>query len=344
MAETLVLEPDQLGLLASADIMGVVIASFSGFWWTKQFSRSILIKIASASMVIGYLGLLFIRDFEALLLLRFLAGVLGHGIAFSLGTALLCRTQSPDRAIAISVITQISFSSVLLFALPKVLSATNLETVYLSLVAIVFVLLPPLALLNDSDSDVPAESPEMKIRPLIVYLLLALVCYQLGLSAIWAFIESIGRDRQMSLEQMGLMLAVILPVSMIGSVFASLLNLRLGRVTPVLVATAVGAIGLIILANADTIAVFVAGFLLHQIAWNFGIAFVYGAIAQVSSRTGADILAPGSQSLGTAIGPILAGILASTIGLEAVIWVSILGMIAGSIILYLTRAAHSPKS
>jgi MFS family permease len=131
---------------------------------------------------------------------------------------------------------------------------------------------------------------------------------------------------------------------MIGSVFASLLNLRLGRVTPVLVATAVGAIGLIILANADTIAVFVAGFLLHQIAWNFGIAFVYGAIAQVSSRTGADILAPGSQSLGTAIGPILAGILASTIGLEAVIWVSILGMIAGSIILYLTRAAHSPKS
>ena len=90
MAETLVLEPDQLGLLASADIVGVVIASFSGFWWTKQFSRSILIKIASASMVIGYLGLLFIRDFEALLLLRFLAGVLGHGIAFSLGTAACC--------------------------------------------------------------------------------------------------------------------------------------------------------------------------------------------------------------------------------------------------------------
>ena len=40
-------------------------------------------------MVLGYLGLLFADTFQAVLSLRFLAGVLGHGIAFSLGTALL---------------------------------------------------------------------------------------------------------------------------------------------------------------------------------------------------------------------------------------------------------------
>ena len=87
-----------------------------------------------------------------------------------------------------------------------------------------------------------------------------------------------------------------------------------------------------------------AGFLLHQIAWNFGIAFVYGAIAQVSDQSGTEILAPGSQSLGTGLGPILAGMLASSVNLEAVIWVSIVGMIVGSVVLFLTRAAHSPRS
>ena len=344
MSEALMLAPDQVGLLASADILGVVLASFSGFWWTRRFSHQALIKLASMSMVLGYLGLLFADTFEAVLSLRFLAGVLGHGIAFSLGTALLCRAPHPDRAIAISVVTQISFSSLLLVALPKVLLSTDIETVYWSLVAIVLVLLPPLRLTNNSVRFASEAGRKATIKPLMMWLLVALVCYQLGLSAIWAFIESIGRERQISLEQMGLMLAVILPVSMLGSIFASLLDVRLGRATPVIIATVAGAIGLLIVANTTSITMLAAGFLLHQIAWNFGIAFVYGAIAQVSDQSGTEILAPGSQSLGTALGPVLAGMLASSVNLEAVIWVSIVGMIVGSVVLFLTRAAHSPRS
>ena len=344
MSEALMLAPDQVGLLASADILGVVLASFSGFWWTRRFSHQALIKLASMSMVLGYLGLLFADTFEAVLSLRFLAGVLGHGIAFSLGTALLCRAPHPDRAIAISVVTQISFSSLLLVALPKVLLSTDIEMVYWSLVAIVLVLLPPLRLTNNSVRFASEAGRKATIKPLMMWLLVALVCYQLGLSAIWAFIESIGRERQISLEQMGLMLAVILPVSMLGSIFASLLDVRLGRATPVIIATVAGAIGLLIVANTTSITMLAAGFLLHQIAWNFGIAFVYGAIAQVSDQSGTEILAPGSQSLGTALGPILAGVLASSVNLEAVIWVSIVGMIVGSVVLFLTREAHSPRS
>ena len=344
MTDALMLAPDQVGWLASADILGVVLASFSGFWWTRRFSHQALVKLASMSMVIGYLGLLFANTLEAVLSLRFLAGVLGHGIAFSLGTALLCRAPHPDRAIAISVVTQIGFSSVLLLALPKVLSASDIKTVYLTLVAIVLALLPLLKLANDSlirDSETAALTT---VKPLLIWLLVALVCYQLGLSAIWAFIESIGRERQISLEQMGLMLAIILPVSMVGSILASMLDVRLGRFTPVLLATIAGATGLLILVNTASVMALAAGFLLHQIAWNFGIAFVYGAIAQVSNQSGSEILAPGSQSLGTALGPILAGLLASSVNLDAVIWVSILGMIAGSLILFLTREAHSPRS
>ena len=314
MTETLMLAPDQVGLMASADILGVVLASFSGVWWAKRFSQRGLIRLASLSMVLGYLGLLFANTFEAVLSLRFLAGALGHGIAFSLGTALLCRAPHPDR------------------------------TVYLSLVAIVLVLLPLLTFANASFTHDTESAKRNTVKPLLIWLLIALVCYQLGLSAIWAFIESIGREREISLEQMGFMLAVILPLSMVGSILASILDVRLGRFTPVLLATVVGAMGLLILVNTTSVTALAAGFLLHQIAWNFGIAFVYGAIAEVSDQSGSEILAPGSQSLGTALGPILAGILASSIKLEAVIWVSILGMIAGSLILFLTREAHSPRS
>ena len=44
MSEALMLAPDQIGLLASADILGVVLASFSGFWWTRRFSHQALVK------------------------------------------------------------------------------------------------------------------------------------------------------------------------------------------------------------------------------------------------------------------------------------------------------------
>ena len=69
-----------------------------------------------------------------------------------------------------------------------------------------------------------------------------------------------------------------------------------------------------------------------------------GAVAEISDGSGAEILAPGSQSVGTALGPILAGIIAVNLSMDAVIWVSISGMIVGSTILFFTRAAHSPRS
>ena len=112
--------------------------------------------------------------------------------------------------------------------------ATDIETVYWSLVAIVLVLLPLLKLYKQLNSLRVRVGQESHYQTADDVVLVALVCYQLGLSAIWAFIESIGRERQISLEQMGLMLAVILPVSMLGSIFASLLDVRLGRANPVI--------------------------------------------------------------------------------------------------------------
>ena len=41
MTETLMLAPDQVGLMASADILGVVLASFSGFGGQNVF-RSVV--------------------------------------------------------------------------------------------------------------------------------------------------------------------------------------------------------------------------------------------------------------------------------------------------------------
>ena len=95
--------------------------------------------------------------------------------------------------------------------------------------------------------------------------------------------------------------------------------------------------GLLLLVESEQRLAFGVAFLVHQVAWNFGIAYVYGYVAEASNDTGVEILAPGVQSLGTAIGPILAGFIASRESMDSIVWVSGAGMVACLIILVTIR-------
>jgi predicted MFS family arabinose efflux permease len=338
------LSPDELGYIASADVLGIVLASFTGFWWLKRFSFKRLIGLSCAVMVVGYAALAVTESFQQVFILRVVAGIFGHGIAFSLGTALLCRTERPDRAIAISVVTQIGFSAILLLTLPQLLGLMGVENIYLLLGLVVLLGVP---LVTHVSAAAPTTAPAAKSAgssKRIALLLLALVCYQIGLSSIWAFIESLSGERGFSLSQTGIMLAVVLPLSMLGSVLAGVLDLRFGRVLPVVLATAVASIGLVVLINTQQTQLFALAFLVHQLAWNYGIAYVYGALAEASGNSGAEVLAPGSQSLGTALGPILAGLTAAQFSLASVVWISLSGMTLCVIILTLMQGTYRARN
>ena len=335
MSESYGLDPEKIGLLASADIAGIVLASFSGLWWMRQLSTTILFRMAVTAMFIGYAGVVLIQTVEQLIWLRLIAGLLGHGIAFSMGTALLCRSREPDKAIAISVITQIAFASLMLWWLPKFLEATNLASTLLLLASMTLLALPLSP--HVSEPSVSSEAHKIKISRHFTWLLLALICYQIGLSSIWAFIEPLGDNRGFSLEEMGQILAVVLPLSMLGSLLAGWLNTRIGRLVPIALSAGLGIMGLLLLVESEQRLAFGVAFLVHQVAWNFGIAYVYGYVAEASNDTGVEILAPGVQSLGTAIGPILAGFIASRESMDSIVWVSGAGMVACLIILVTIR-------
>jgi predicted MFS family arabinose efflux permease len=109
-------------------------------------------------------------------------------------------------------------------------------------------------------------------------------------------------------------------------------------------ATAVASIGLVVLINTQQTQLFALAFLVHQLAWNYGIAYVYGALAEASGDSGAEVLAPGSQSLGTALGPILAGLTAAQFSLASVVWISLSGMTLCAIILILMQGTYRARN
>ena len=156
--------------------------------------------------------------------------------------------------------------------LPQVLAVTGDQISFIFLVAIVAMILPLIRGLTYEAGKTPTSFKVASYQPTAL-LLAALIFYQIGLSAIWAFIEPLASERAFSLQETGSMLAVILPVSMVGSIAAAVLNLRVGRLLPACIATLGAAIGLFILEQTNLLTLFAVGFLVHQIAWNFGIAF-----------------------------------------------------------------------
>ena len=323
MGDVYGLNPTQLGLLAATDMIGMLVVSLLGFWWLPRCNHGHLIRLSIVTMAVGYFLIPSVGSFEMLLLIRAVSGLLGHGVAFVLATTLLCRTAKPERAIAISVVSQLFTSSVLVSGLPWVLGKIGLIGTFI-LIGTLILLLSSLCrgVVGESPTHRTQKPKGLSLSLALGWLLIALVCFQIGLSSVWAFIEPLASSRGLTLAETGQFLSIILPLSMSGSLLASRIDMRFGRLPPVLAAIILGITGLAIMVTSQTHLLFAAGFLCHQVAWNLGISYFYGAIVRETEGGGLESMAPGFQAAGTALGPLIAGLAVSGFTLEAVAWVS----------------------
>ena len=322
MAERFELTADAMGLLAMIETIGIVVASVSASYWFRRFDPQRLIQISLIAVVLGYLLAAFAASLPVLFLVRLVSGVVGHGLAFVIGITWLCQSREPDRAIAISVVSQLFVGASLVTILPMVFDSLGLNLAIAFIVIFCFVL-APLALRAQGPSPEPRASVLQSLRTGgLGRLILALVLFQIGLASIWAFVESLASATGYSLIETGQMLGVILPLSIIGALGASLLGSRANRGLLLSGAALIALAGLVILGVVRIPGAFFVGFLLHQIAWNFGIAYVYGAIAEQAADGVNTALAPGAQALGTAIAPFFTGWIVSLSSLDSVLWIS----------------------
>ena len=142
MAERFELTADALGLLAMIETIGIVVASGSAYYWFGRFDPQRLIQISLIAMVLGYLLAAFAASLPVLFLVRLFSGVVGHGLAFVIGITWLCQSREPDRAIAISVVSQLFVGASLVTILPVVFESLGLNLAIAFIVIFCFVLAP----------------------------------------------------------------------------------------------------------------------------------------------------------------------------------------------------------
>ena len=309
LGDDLRLSPERVGLLASADLIGIAVSTATGPLWLRRVSwrwlgiGALLLFMACNAACFGVTG------FAPLMTLRFLTG-LAAGVGYTVGLAGVMDTSRADRNAGLLLVVQVIFSALGLYVLDAVPVQWRLNSVY------AFILvwaLPCLVLAWRHYPDDPGErvtSVSLDWKPIALRgsaVIAGAGIYFLMIGGVWGYLEGIAREAGLSLVQTGQALSAGLAVSLVGAGAAAWIGLRWGRALP-LVLCAIVQIGSLYLLTrlkqfGDVVLAFYVINAVFQVMWSYIIPYFMVMFAEVEP-TGRFVSMYGmSTHLTLAVGP-----------------------------------------
>jgi predicted MFS family arabinose efflux permease len=315
LGDVLHLSANRTGLLGSADLAGIALATGTAPWWLRRVPWRGAVLASLAAFLLVNVVCFGVASFWPLLCLRVLAG-LTAGVAYPIALAGILDTTRSDRNTGLMVSSQVIFGAVGVYAIDAVRMDLRLDAFYLFLsVWLVVALLLSIRWYPENPGDRQAGAP-------IAWRLLAgrgvLVAagtglYFLMIGAVWGYLEGIAREAGLSLEQTGTALSTGLVVSLAGSGAATWLGLRFGRARPLIISAVVQVVSLAMLTRlghyADPVTAFFIINSVFQIVWSYVIAYFIIVFNDVDA-SGRFVAVYGTAShLTLAIGPYVGALL-----------------------------------
>lgn len=307
----------QVGLLTSADMASTALAAFLGrFWIDKVYWRKVmpvvLIVTAIANMLCA-----FSESFSSLLMLRYIAGFGTGSIAvFTYGT--LSAVEKPDREFAFASAISVAVGIALLTISPTMISQWGSGVTFLMLCVIVLL---PLPLRHALPPVNPTKQATVKTAPLKNALthsdsaarfgLMMAFIFIAAISSIWTFAERIGSAEGLDVQFISFVLSIILLVEFIAFSISGLLAGRVSRPTLLSCGFVLMFIFAYLIGNKPTAMIFAIALCGYSFASCLLLPVQNGWIASLDPTGKQLILLPVAQSLGAALGPLLAGIVAT---------------------------------
>jgi predicted MFS family arabinose efflux permease len=302
------LDARQAGLLGSVEIGAMAAASLLLAPRVGAIPRR-RVAIASAAVVIGAHVLSAIpADFALLLSLRLLAG-LGEGCIYAIANAVIASSVDPDRLYARVTLVGALAVAALFVAIPYAIEPFAHRGAFGSLAAVALFCVPLLLWLPRSRAGVTRiENPNgVLLRGPSLAVLASAFVLSVGEGAIWAFVERIGGHVGLSIDEVGVVLAITTVAGVSGAGLAAWLGTRFGRTIPLsLGITAIGAAS-VVLGYAAIPAAYVGAELAYNTAYLFVTPFLLGTAAAVDARGRVAAATGGMVLVGGALGPAVGG-------------------------------------
>ncbi|MCY0964037.1 MFS transporter [Parathalassolituus penaei] len=353
------LAPAQAGLLVTLFLAGQVMASLVlaprfGRWPAQR-----VIVGGFALATLAFASLFLVQTYVLMALLHALGGI-GAGTALSCVHGLMGRSANPHRVFAMAGLALGLFGILVLGSGPVIVEKAGAATLFV-LFALATFTAAVAALMwlgqsqsvaeNQADSSAPTSTQLKAPIPKVVWMgMLGIGCMSLANAMLFSFVERIGMDRGYGLQTVTSILIGVGLFNLVPPVLAALLEKRLaaGRVL------LAGPVCQLLLALAVTQVQSLWLFAFAAVVWVgvmiFTHTFLFGLIARLDTSGRALAATPAMLMIGSAIGPLLAGVLVDASGYQGLgLMVAMVAVLAFGCFLRLqwatdNRAAVVPRS
>jgi predicted MFS family arabinose efflux permease len=334
-AEAMNLDDARVGFLASAYVGGYTVVTALSFFWITRIGWRYVFAMGILLLVAGLLSALVAANYMGVMAGLVIAG-LGAGFMYALSVAIISEMQDADRKFGIKMVPEQGISAVLLFLVPAlVIAHWGLSGLLVTLVAVFILALPFLAWIpphGNKHGELTAGGP-MTVPPALVFLaLLGLLLFFGGIAGIWAFMERFASEGDIDQALAGQLLAVGVVSSAVGPVIPAIIGDRFGRTVPLMVASAIVVLSLLILATP--LALWKYGLILVVLpaAWYAGMAYQMGIIADADVTGRYSVLMSAALGIGATLGPALLGVIKSGSGLGFALGFAGVVSVAGALV------------
>jgi MFS family permease len=138
ITESLQLNPGQVGIVMSADIVTMALAMGVAAFLIHKWNWRVMAVIGLAFLLLGTVASIGANSFESMILARFIAGI-GEGIAVSVAFAMFGGTRNPDREFGVYLVVILSVAATFLYFIPAILDMGGKSWVF-ALIAIIIVI------------------------------------------------------------------------------------------------------------------------------------------------------------------------------------------------------------
>ena len=318
----------QIGWLASADVIGIFLSSASAIFWVRKLPWKPVVLIGLAIFALANLASLCTDQFAALMAIRVIAGI-GCGSAYAIALAGLGDRRNPQLAFGLMVTAQVVFGTIGFFAVPRIMGDADISGFFHYLNGWLLVTIA-LCLLSFPRSRKSSETGEsifatlLSGRALLVFG--TTVIYYCGVSAVWAYLERIGVNLGLSSADVGDLLGIGFAISGLGSLATPWLSRLAGRVVTLTIAMAAQVITMAVLigeSSMDAYLLYATTSIIFQFFWSFSLPLLMDQFNRVDDTGRFIVLCASAFKVGEIVGPPLAAALITDGDYSAVLWLGI---------------------
>lgn len=320
MVESLKMTVEMAGLMAASQLFGSASGALICFIFTSQTNYRVFLLSAIALQVFGELFFMGGQSDKTFLSARFLSGV-GAGVLWAISCGIVAGMRYKESIFAALLFGQMIFGFIWFYFWTDIVSSIGFKMSLqslslLGLPLVVFLKFLPTPTQNSSSGAESRSLPSVAALLCLISLLLHYVAN----SPQWIYVERIGTDAGISLQDA----SSALSLSMIFGLLGTMLAMGIGRTKYRFLPTIAGILGIIIGTSLLMLPINTLSFAITTsiilMSLTFVVPFYQGFLAGLPNGSKMSMLGTGTLNIGLAAGPLIGSQIVSSHDFQALLY------------------------